>query len=225
MLFTFKFKKREDEYTKYKKIIEAKRKQCDLEGRYCMFDNPYASRLVQKPKGGLDEHFEDRFEIVSDITDNCRLSKDTGEYIERLISEEDKTLLIHRTLLYDDNQVNNILTEGLFNNGHAFVGGGRMETPSPTLTTTPVSSLGGFINLFSNYKDNNYVFLLQVPKEYINEDGNFVDLDSSPYYVYDMSGTIPRFKPEYVIGIIKKNDNGLDRYYSKEEILNKSLKK
>ena len=38
MLFTFKFKKWEDEYTKYKKIIEAKRKQCDLEGRYCMFD-------------------------------------------------------------------------------------------------------------------------------------------------------------------------------------------
>lgn len=197
-------------------------------GRYSFFENDFANEFLDKCVQVNDyDRYITFYNMIESWDDVCNLSLESGEYVSNLwLSDLDKIPAIHRTNLgpYEhefgipqNNLLEEIMDRGLINNGHgmqgAFVG-----TPSLALTTMPLDSFTGMINLFGSYKSNNTTIILQFPRELVRKDLEFTSKDASKI-IYDNSNGLNIIKPEYILGAIVKSDDGLDQYYSKEQIL------
>ena len=220
--------------------IEEKKEKAQKTGKFSLYHTHYFENLTKK----LDSYnkLQDLCDMINSWEDMCNISYEFGMALDKLINNSDYVVAIHRTnldlnkeksgLVLSDG-LNSIMNEGLVNYGHSnAVGGGAFSNtiPSISLTMTPMSGFSGYINFISNYKNNDAVILSAFPKAKYDVDNNlisgFVDEELSivdETYVseiYDISGSNPKIKPEYIIGAVLKKTNGLDEFYSREEIIN-----
>ncbi len=156
---------------------------------------------------------------------------DVGEQLMGMIEDPNFNIGIHRTnlgILNADRPINealtSIMTDGLRNYGHTNVGA-RVEKPDVSLTVSETSVLSAYPMLVGSYKDNNATVILSFPKDLVDDGMNIVDY-SRYDEIYDMSEDgVPTIKPKYIVGVLIKNNNDLDRYYTRDEIISLNSEK
>lgn len=198
-------------------------------GRYSFFENDFAKEYFDRCMKMNDfDRYITLYNMVEGWDDVCNLSLETGEYISSLWREDvDKIPAIHRANVGDikmdgdiPTNVNllDIMKNGLINNGHAMQGGFVKGAPSLSLTATPLDSFTGMINLLASYKNNNVIIVLQFPRLLVDKDLRFTT-EGVANTIYNKDGNIHVIKPEYILGVIVKSKEGLDQFYSREQIL------
>ena len=220
----------EKEVERADKIEEA-----HAQGRYSFFENDFCKELFEKCMKVNDfDRYISFYNMVEGWDDTCNLSMETGQYVGHLWAEDiDMIPAIHRANLgiyeYEDGMPTNknltdIMTNGLINNGHAMLGVGMKEIPAPALTATPLDSFTGMINLLASYKNNNTTVILRFPRLLVNKELHFTS-EEAPKELYDEVEGMHVIKPDYIVGAIIKSYDGYDKFYSREEILEASMKK
>jgi len=210
-----------------KEKIELYRKNAHNEGRFSLFDAKFAIDVFSKNLKYSQLKY--MYNLISEWESKCNLSYELGIWLEKLAI--DNTVMIHRAnlgldindegLKYNEN-LYNIMNDGLKNYGHlnALGGGAISSKPSSlTLTMTPLEGLSGYINLVSSYKSNDVIIVVVFPKNMVNNDGQLAD-GVSYSDVYDLSEKYPKIKKEFMIGAILKKNNGFDEFYTRNEIVN-----
>jgi hypothetical protein len=197
------------------KIIIAKALE---DGRFSFFEFKYVKELLQKCEALYDyDKFLYFYNLIKDWDEKCNLSRNSGEFLESLLRDENSTIAIHRANLDIANLVN-IMEEGLINNGHAMQGVSNNGAPALSLTTTPVTSFSKLINVLGSYKNNNVIVVLKFPKEIVDKSLNAKE------GIYIKKNDLYYINPNYIEGTIIKQEKGLDKYYSKEELLQQKRK-
>lgn len=210
-----------------KQKIELSKKDMHNKGKFSLFDANFVKEHLAKD---LDyEAIKWIYDVITGWDKHNNIPYNVGESLDKIA--EENIVMIHRTKLDLDknkegleysSKLHNIMNEGLINFGHAnAVGGGAYskEPPSLTLTMTPLSGLPGYINLVSSYKENDTVIFAAFPKNLLDKDGQIIDI-SRYSDIYDLSEYPPRVKKEYMMGALLKKDNGLDEFYTRDEIIN-----
>lgn len=203
------------------------------EDRFTFFELYEIRDILDKAEKTNDfEKYKFFYDVTMQWDKVCKLSRDAGEMINNICeNNKDKILAIHRTFLgemdFDNNipsnvNLSSILNDGLINNGHGMQGG-FSKVPELSLTTSPLSGFGGFINMIGNYKNNNVTVILAFPKEEVDEDLSFINEDSSNK-IYIKNGNLNMINPSYILGALIRNDSGIVEYYPKEVLLSKSIK-
>ncbi len=210
-----------------KQKIELCKKNMHNKGKFSLFNTKFAKEYLSKD---LDyEALKWIYDVITGWEEYNNIPYNVGESLDKLT--EENIVMIHRTKLDLDknkegleynSKLLNIMSDGLINYGHAnAVGGGAYsnEPPSLTLTMTPLEGLTGYINLVSSYKENDIVIFAAFPKELLDKDGQIIDM-SRYSDIYDLSEYPPKIKKEYMLGALLKKDNGLDEFYTRDEIIN-----
>ena len=152
-----------------------------------------------------------------------------GISIDHFVEDPALTVMIHRTRLDIDGNINNvpiddtlnsIMEKGLINYGDINAVGGSAfskEIPSLTKTMTPLEGLSGYINLISSYKDNDTIVFAGFPSNLVDKEGEII---GKPEDVYNFDTGHPAVKQEYMMGAIIKDKQGNCRFYTRDEILN-----
>lgn len=214
--------------------VREKIDKAHAQGRYSFFENDFAYEFLDKC---VKENDYDRYMVFYDMIDGwdreCNLSLETGQYIGNLwLSDPNKIPAIHRTYLDGYTYQNgmpysedlfNIMEEGLYNYGHANLGA-VVGIPDLSLTTTPLDSFTGMINLIASYKHNNTTIIMQFPRELVDNSMGFTSKEAIDT-IYDQSTGYCVIKPEYILGAVVKSDDGFDQFYSKEQILSAKVGK
>lgn len=210
-----------------KEKVKAYRRAAHDQGRFSLFDAKFATDIFSKETNY--EYLNWIYEVILGWDKLCNIPYGVGISIDRLA--HDSTVMIHRTRLDLDTSsaglpnsedLYNIMNDGLKNYGHMnAVGGGAFSStpPSLTLTMTPLTGLTGYINFVSSYHGNDAIVIAAFPKELVDEDGtlnNNVTWDQ----IYELSEYPPRVKNEFMAGAILKKSNGLDEFYTRDEIIN-----
>lgn len=201
--------------------IELIKKKDMLKGRYSLFETTFAKEFFAK-----DLDYEKReyfFDLIEGWDEKCNIPYNIGVSLDRI--SNDNTVMIHRTKLDIDNDVENneklqsIMNDGLKNYGHGNAVGGSafIEEPPLTLTMTPLKGISGWINLLSTWHENDSVIIAAFPKEFVKSDGEFAN-DKSANLIYNYSGEVPSIKTDYLVGAIIKKEDGLDEFYTRDEI-------
>ena len=171
------------------------------------------------------------FDIVKKIDKNCNILLNEGMKLDEL--SKDNRVFIHRTHLDINQKVGgipqnedlyNILTDGLKNYGHMNASGGSAFSncpPALTLTMSSLNTLAGYKDLLTPYKgggmeENNVIVVAAFPSFLVTDDGRPVTGNYND--IYDLNGEVPTIKPEFMKGALVKKDNGYWIYYPKEEI-------
>lgn len=207
------------------KKIELLKESAREKGRFSMFNfNIVSSLNLNKMDYANLNYF---YNLIKNYDDQCNIPYDIGAFLDRIA--QDYTIMIHRTKINQNEEetglhynviLKDIMNDGLKNNGHIMSSGGKEQKPLLTLTLTPLTGLAGYINLVTPYKSNDVVVIAAFPKNLVDENGNIVNKDDYSK-IYDESEITPKIRPEYIIGALLKKKNGLDEYYSREEILDK----
>lgn len=209
-----------------KEKVKIRRNAAHKEGRFSLFDAKFATDAFSKSTNY--EYLSMNYEMISGWDEMCNLPYGVGVSLDRLAN--DSIVMVHRTRLNLDmdsqglncnEALHNIMDEGLMNFGHMnAVGGGAYssEPPSLTLTMTPLKGISGYINLLGSYHDNDTTIIAAFPKELVDSEG-YVNKNVSWDKVYDLSGDTPRVKREFMVGAILKKNNGLDEFYTRDEIV------
>ena len=81
-----------------------------------------------------------------------------------------------------------------------------------------VMGMAGYINLLASYHSNDTVVVSVFPKGLLYDDGEIID---NSFYdkIYDLSVFPPKVKREFMAGAILKKKNGLDEFYTRDEIV------
>lgn len=206
--------------------VKLRRDAAHKEGRFSLFDAKFATDIFSK--GIKYEYLSIHYEMISGWDEICNLPYGVGVSLDRLAN--DSTVMIHRTRLDLDRDsqgltcneaLHSIMDEGLKNYGHMnAVGGGAYssEPPSLTLTMTPLTGISGYINLLASYHDNDAIIIAALPKELVDSNGYIID--NVPWNkIYDLSEHPPKVKREFMVGAILKKNNGLDEFYTRDEIV------
>lgn len=207
-----------------KQKIEAQRIDAHNKGRFSLFDTRFFADSIHK----IDSYtkLNGWYETILGWEKICNLSYDVGVSLDQLAN--DNTVMIHRTNLGLDTNcagltcnesLYSIMNEGLKNYGHIISSGASSGVPALTLTMTPLKGLAGYINLLSSYHSNDAIVISAFPKELVDSTGEFVD-NSSCNKIYDLSVEPPKVRSEFIIGAILKKNNGLDEFYTRDEIVN-----
>lgn len=206
--------------------VKAYRRAAHEQGKFSLFDAKFATDMFSK--GTNYDYLNWNYEVILDWDKLCNIPYGVGISIDRLAN--DSTVMIHRTRLDLDTSstglpnnedLYNIMNEGLMNYGHMnAVGGGAYSStpPSLNLTMTPLSGLTGYINFIASYHGNDTVIIAAFPKELVNEDGENNNVDWNQ--IYDLSEYPPRVKREFIAGALLKKSSGLDEFYTRDEIVN-----
>ena len=228
--FTKKSRRRIDTRILSKEIDRAdKIDEAHKNGRYSFFENDFAKEYFE---GCMKLNDFDRYitlyNMVEGWDDVCNLSLETGEYISSLWREDvDKIPAIHRVNVGEikldgtvptNSNLLSIMRDGLINNGHAMQGALVKGAPDISLTATPLDSFTGMINLLASYKNNNVIVILQFPRLLVDKDLKFTT-PGAANTIYNKEDNIHIIKPEYVLGAIIKREDGLDEFYSREQLL------
>ena len=210
-----------------KKKIELCKKDMNNKGKFSLFNASFAMDYLERD---LDyESLNWFYEVITGWDKYNNIPYDVGVALENL--SKDNIVMIHRTKLDLDknkegleynSKLHNIMSGGLINYGHAnAVGGGSFssEPPELTLTMTPLVGMTGYINLVASYKSNDVTIFAAFPKDLIDKYGHILD-DSKYNNIYDLSEYPPKIRTEYMLGALLKKDNGLDEFYTRDEIVN-----
>ena len=218
--------------------IEAKKDEIEKiimsaqqDNRYSFFEFIEVEEILKKCERLNDyEKYEYFYSLFLNWNNESQLSRNAGELINRLMQDKTKTIAIHRTYLGEIETRNDtpttflldsIMENGLLNNGQLSQGA-SVGLPSLTLTTTPISKLGDLINIVASYKGNNGTILLSFPRELVDEDLSFKN--NSENTIYDIDTNSYTVKPEYILGVIIKQNGKLDEFYTREQLLNSKTK-
>lgn len=228
----FKKKKLDSRIVEKKLELEKILKQALIDNRYSLYEFDYLKDLLTRSEGINDyEKYELFYKMIGGWDQICKLTRDSGNFINDKMKNKDMILGIHRSNLGDmeltDGILSNvnlasIMNDGLINNGHGMQGG-ISNVPSVSLTVSPLEGVSGFINLVSNYKNNNVVILLEFPRELLDEDLHFIN-DESASKIYLEKDGIRYINPDYILGSIVKHD-GIDEFYSKEQLMSVKVSK
>ena len=208
-----------------KKKIHIIIEKAQLDGRFSLFMSNFFQKIVNECNSysGLKYYFI----FVEQWDKECNIPLEIGKQIDKLTFEN--IVMIHRTRLSLDNKLDNeaiynMMNEGLTNYGHANDAGVAIVNqgiPSLTLTSTPLNSLTGYINLLSSYRGSNAIILMSFPKEYLNEDGRVINTSIFDKIYYKNDGeSYYKIKPEFMYGLLLKNESGKFDFYSKDQLLN-----
>ena len=227
LLFKRRIPKMDSRITNLLNDINSRKTDSINKGEYSFFANRYAQDLINAAcKANNYEALEQYYEIIKTWDDICNLPLECGTYLENLCNQEDRMIAIHRTYLGEYNyeygvpindRLLGILQLGLQNMGHVNAGADS-GLPHPNLTTSPLASFSGFVNLIGSYKNNNTTIIVNFPASYVDEDGALRKPEYANY-IYDFINGAPYIKPEYIEFVIIKNKDGLDYYYSADEIM------
>ena len=171
------------------------------------------------------EKYEMFYEMILEYDQRCKLPYEVGNMINSVMKDPNYTAAIHRTYIgnieYVDGMPTNsilssIMSDGLINNGH-LSSGGYTDDPSLALATSSLSGIGDLANLFFSYKNNNVTILFRFPEKLVNKDLDFRDAFASSE-IYERKNEKYYIKPEYILGVIVKEDQQ-DKFYSREQLL------
>ncbi len=209
-----------------KEEIEIMQNEALKKNIYSVFDFDTVRNSLQQCEQLNDfDKYSFFYEVGKNIERFNKLPIEIGEYINDLMNDPNNITAIHRTYLGPVELIDGVPTnpylydiskDGLINNGHIMYGA-YQETPSLSLTTTPLRGLGDLVNLFSSYKNNNIVIILQFPKEQVKDNLAFVNPEDSET-IYRRDGSLCYIRPEYIIGAIVKGE-GQDTFYTREQFL------
>lgn len=213
----------------YKKIDLAR-----VEDRYSLFEFDCVKKKFFNDFTNTDA-IESLYDLLEGWDSSSRIPYNTGVLLNELIEDKNIVPAIHRTKFkytnigdYKHNDdLENIMQNGLYNNGHAnAVGGTAVQDgiPDVLLTMTPLRNISGIINLVGRLRGSNTTVIAAFPKELVTEDlENKRGMETS---LYDYHDSFYYIKPEYIVGaLIKDNDRSkLDAFYLKNEILENRYK-
>ena len=145
------------------------------------------------------------YQLAQDYDSFGYISNHTAKELEKLF-DEDYEILIHRTgfTKITDNIINDVFNNGLKNNGDTMQGVGSNYTNERTKTLSQISDLMlmiGSIKTACNYKESDGVFIVKIPKSYI--DRNYPG-EAKPIYYVD--GYEQRLLPEFIYGYVPVKD-------------------
>lgn len=200
-----------------------------VEDRYSLFEFDCVKEKFFSDFTNSDV-MESLYDLLEEWDNNSRIPYNTGILLNELIEDKNIVPAIHRTKFQYTNigeykhndDLENIMYNGLYNNGHANAQGGGVilkGTPDVLLTMTPLRGISGIINLVGTLHGSNTTVIAAFPKELVTEDlENKRGMETS---IYDYHDSFYYIKPEYIVGaLIKDNDKSkLDAFYLKNEIL------
>ena len=194
----------EDIKNSINKIVDKAR----IEDRYSLFEFDCVKKSMQN-----SNIINDIYKLIKDWDDISNIQYNTGVLLNELIEDPDVVVAIHRTKFeykkYDSYKHNedleNIMCNGLYNNGHANAVGGAVQDgiPDVALTMTPIDGIAGIINLVGRYRENK-----------TNMENKIYDYHNGFYYI----------KPKYIVGAIIKDIDNYDTFYLRNEILENRYK-
>ena len=219
------------EKTKIKLInskIDAIKIDAKNKGRFSLF---YTRCFNEKLNECISyEKIKYLFDLFKKWDDVCKIRYDVGVKIDNLAYNN--IVLIHRTKLDlnkdelgipKNNDLFDIMNNGLINYGHGNARGGSAFSDSPPslrLTSTILNGIPGYINLLSSFKDNDCIILLCFSKSFINKEGDSVDRKYFKYiYSREINGGY-QVNSKYMYGAILKKNGEFDEFYTKDEIIN-----
>ena len=193
----------------------------------------FFTRFVNKQLNSATDSTEMKnyYNIVKEMDKDCKILLNEGMRFDEL-AEKNK-VFIHRTYLdFNSNDMGipknedlyNILNNGLKNYGHMNAAGGSAFTTyvSPlSLTMSSLNTLAGYKDLLTPYHgggihENNAIIVAAFPDFLVTDDGRPVTGNFND--IYDLSGDVPSIKPEFMKGVLVKKNTGYWIYYSKDEI-------
>lgn len=210
-----------------KNKIEAIKQKEEQRGAFSLFHSKIVEDFINKATNYKGMKYA--FDLIDSYTGKYNLPYNFGISLEDFINRDDLVVCIHRTNMGLDadkpgipksDVLESIMKDGLRNFGHSNATGGTAisdKLPDLTLTTTSINNLGGYINLITNYHENDTTVIMGFPTTLVNKSGNIIDGKGQEIYNTD-SGT-PTIKPEYIMGALLKKNNGFDEFYLKDEIL------
>lgn len=207
-----------------KKKIDLIKENAHNKGKFSLFDAKFAEDIFNKNTNY--DYLNSMYDILKSWEDSCNLPYNIGISLDRMTS--DNVVMFHRTNLgldreksgleYDENLLS-IMRDGLKNFGHLGSGGASNDNRIPLdLTMTPLNGITGYINLVGSYKSNDVIILAVFPKKFVKDDGEVVN-ESNYSDIYDLDDITPKVKKEYMLGVILKKDNGLDEFYTRDEVI------
>ena len=188
----------------YSEKINELREKKHQEGKYSIFDTDFSKKLK------LNNTI---FEIMSEWNEKCDIPTYTGDFLNTLTNDSKNIVAIHRIFVSDlheeDNQIKSDMIADIAEHG-------LINKTSNELT--PLKELEGFIKLVASYRNNDAVIIYSFPSEYIDENL----LLNTPHVskIYNFEGNTQRYNPEYIVGMILKNNNSLNTFLSREDMLN-----
>lgn len=189
---------------------------------YYLMGSKYADEVFSDSRITEDgrNYFRDLFEQWDDYGS---IPLELGNNIERLLSDENIVLGIHRTggigAINKDNIVgsqmlHSIFNEGLKNMGHLSSGHISSSIPDPNKTVSMLRSIvHAVMSIKGQYKDSVGGVLVALPSSCVNGEGEIIN--NAYDRVYTVVDNTPAIMPEYLLGFVA-SDDGVCTYYPKE---------
>ena len=202
--------------------IKEKIQKKNAEGKYSLFSTDVVQKYVNS------DSIDIVFDIISYWDEHCNIPIELGEFLNSISSDERNLVAFSRFFIgtldsknpgeVKSNEIVDIASNGLKNNGHINSSGAHQELNSPSDALTPLKGIEGWIQLVGSYKNNNSVILYSFPSKFIDSECHFKD-NKFASEIYDFDDNIVHFKPEYLIGMIVKNKDAVDVFISKDDMI------
>lgn len=193
-------------------------KEYDKKNLYTLFESEYGRNIIKKSK--KYENIEYLYDLFKTWDEEINLPKELGKEFEKLITDEDLTIGVHRTCIYpdifSDVKTKSMLTDGIRNYGDLSSGSVR-KYPDVSKTVSMIDNiLNMLIMLKSSYKNSTGSFLLAFPKRFLNNEGDVNENNRDK--IYNLIDDVSYIKPEYILGYVD-NSYGVMNFLSREQIL------
>ncbi len=219
--------------SKLKELIELEKQKAYQEGKFSLFHTKIINDLLNRTNDY--KSLKDVYDRIKSYENDYNIPYNFGVSLEALVNNPNLVVCIHRTNLGlnrdsgipESKDLTSIMESGLINYGHGNAGGGSavsIGAPNLTHTTSAIDGEAGYINLVKSLMNNDTTILLAFPKELVESDGNIrlgkenkiYDIDSHQRYFV---------KNEFILGALLKKENGLDEFYTRDEIIENSKSK
>lgn len=210
-------------YDEMLEIYEEYRKKALLDNIYYLKGSNYMKLVIEKYKDNpqIYSFFMEHFNRVDAALPNIPL--DIGEQIEEFCLTPGMRTGIHKSSSigygFDDRIITSIITKGLINNGAAMQGL-VLDCVSPAHTVSNISS--PTFAIYAVKTPFKGAFLLGFPTELVTDEFDIVKGCRDMVYTYHDGMTY--IKPEFILGYLEKNKDGV-KYYSIQELEKMHTKK
>ena len=215
----------------YQKISAEYEKKSMVDNNYYLLSSNYFKNILNN-KDLDDKNLEFFYDLCKEWDDYGSIPLELGNSIEKVLNDERLYLGIHRTdsdakidkdSYLESELVDNIVKNGLKNNGDLSSGVVSVEAPDPNKTISPINNiLDAVIYLKSQYKHSNIGVLLTLPKKFVNDELDIINNNESNIYNHTKDGFY--IKPKFITGVIYQKD-GNCAYFPKEYIKSKTSEK
>lgn len=194
----------------------------NMSGRYSLFSAESLKKYL-KP-----DMIELTYDVIKEWDERCNLPIDLGKFLDKISMDQNNIIAFSRVYIskleekekiIESDEIVSIATDGLANNGHVNSSGASQEVNSPSDVLSALKSLEGWINLVGSYKKNNAIILYSIPSKIMDDTCHFTSYTAANYlYNYDKN-KVPHIKPEFLIGMIVKNNGAPDLFLTRDDML------